>query len=406
MAALLASGVDSVVAGLAIGLSVPAFTPARGQLESATDQVRLFREHPTSELARAARASIASSLSVNERLQTFLRPSTSYVIVSLFAVANAGLELNTSFLRAAYTAPITLGVLIGYVVGKPVAVVGTSWVVTWLSRGRIHPPVGAAAVLGSGTLAGVGFTVALLIADRAFTGDELAEAKLGALSAAVIAAVLTWLVYRLTALLPAERRAYALIGNPRIIQDLDPPVDPERDHIRGPLEATTTIIEFGDFECPYCGQAEEVAHDLLAAGELRFVWRHLPLTDVHPAAQLAAQAAEAAAAQGKFWPMHDLLFAHQNALRPADLIGYAGQLGLDVERFRDDLTEHVYEAHIAQDIESANMSGAAGTPTFFVNGQRHHGAYDLASLTDAILVARARTMAPPTPRRLINRRGK
>ncbi|MEO9199032.1 MAG: DsbA family protein, partial [Antricoccus sp.] len=169
---------------------------------------------------------------------------------------------------------------------------------------------------------------------------------------------------------------------------------------------TTTIIEFGDFECPYCGQAEEVAHDLLAAGELRFVWRHLPLTDVHPAAHLAAQAAEAAAAQGKFWPMHDLLFAHQNELRPADLIGYAGQLGLDVERFRDDLTEHVYEARIAQDIESADMSGAAGTPTFFVNGQRHHGAYDLASLTDAILVARARTIAPPTPRRLFNRRSK
>ena len=402
-AALLASGVDPVVAGLAIGLSATAFTPVRGQLEQATGQVKLFREQPTPELARAASAGIASTLSVNERLQTFLHPSTSYVIVPLFALANAGLELNMSFLRQAYTAPITLGVLIGYVVGKPVAVVVTSWAVTRMSRGSVRPPVGWAAVLGSGTLAGVGFTVALLIADRAFTGTDLADAKLGALSAAVVAAVLTWLVYRVTALLPADRRAHLLVGDVRVIQDLDPPIDPDRDHIRGPLDATTTVIEFGDFECPYCGQAEEVARDLLAEGNLRFVWRHLPLTDVHPAAQLAAEAAEAAAAQGEFWAMHDLLLANQDELRPADLVAYAGQLGLDVERFHDELKNHVHRARIAQDVESADVSGAAGTPTFFVDGQRHHGAYDLASLTDAILTARARTLRPAVARRPFSR---
>jgi Na+/H+ antiporter NhaA len=393
-AALLASGVDPVVAGLTIGLSIPAYTPARSQLERATDQVRLFREQPTPELARAATTGIASTLSVNERLQAFLHPTTSYVIVPVFAVANAGIELDSTFLREAYTTPITLGVLIGYVIGKPVALVGTSWVVTRLSRGRIRPPVGWAAVLGSGTLAGVGFTVALFIADRAFTGDDLAEAKLGALSAALVAAVLTWVVYRLTSLLPAARRARALIGDPRVIQDLDPPVDSARDHIRGPLGATTTMIEFGDFECPYCGQAEEVARDLLADGDLRFVWRHLPLSDVHPAATLAAEAAEAAAAQDQFWPMHDLLFAHQDELQPADLLGYARQLGLDVDRFHDDLKTHVHQARIAQDVQSADVSGAAGTPTFFVNGQRHHGAYNHASLTAAILTSRAGETAP------------
>jgi protein-disulfide isomerase len=317
------------------------------------------------------------------------------VIVPLFALANAGIELNPSFLRTAYTAPITLGVMIGYVVGKPIAVVATPWVVTRLSGGTIRPPVGWAAVLGSGTLAGVGFTVALLIADRAFTGVDLAEAKLGALSAAVLAAALTWLVYRLTALLTPARRARALIGDVRVIQDLVPEVDPERDHIRGRLDASTTVIEFGDFECPYCGRAEAIARELLADGDLRFVWRHLPLTDVHPASQLAAEAAEAAAVQGRFWEMHDLLLEHQDDLRPADLLSYAGDLGLDVDRFHDDLKRHVHEARVAQDVESADVSGAAGTPTFFVNGQRHYGAYDLESLADAIRTARARGRTQP-----------
>ena len=388
-AALLASGVDPVVAGLAIGLTAPAYSPAREQLEDATQQVKSFREQPTPDLARTATASITSTLSPNERLQTFFHPWTSYLIVPLFALANAGIELNGSFLRSAYTAPITLGVLLGYVFGKPLAIVVTSSVVTRLSHGRIRPPVGWAAVLGSGTIAGIGFTVALLIADRAFTGAQLAEAKLGVLSAAVLSASLTWIVYRLTGLLSPAKRAKALQGDLRLIQDLIPEVDVERDHIRGPLDASITVIEFGDFECPYCGQAEPVARDLLADTDLRFVWRHLPLTDVHPAAQLAAEAAEAAAEQGKFWEMHDLLLQRQENLKPADLVQYAADLNLDVDRFHDDLMRHVHEKRVAQDVESADVSGATGTPTFFINGQRHYGAYDLDSLAAAVTTARA-----------------
>ena len=388
-AALQASGVDPVVTGLAIGLSAPAYSPARERLEEVTVLVRTFREQPTSELARSATAGITSSLSPNERLQTSFHPWTSYVIVPLFALANAGIHLDASFLRTAYTAPITLGVLVGYVVGKPVALMLTAGLVTRLSRGRIRPPIGWAAVLGSGTIAGIGFTVALLIADRAFSGVELAEAKLGALSAAVVASLLTWIVYRLTGLLSPARRARALQGDVRLIQDLIPAVDPERDHIRGPVDAPLTVIEFGDFECPYCGQAEPVARDLLEDADLRFVWRHLPLTDVHPAAQLAAEASEAAAAQGRFWEMHDLLLAHQDDLSAGDLVGYAADLGLDVERFHDDLKRHAHETRVAQDVESADLSGATGTPTFFVNGQRHYGAYDLESLKAAVAEAAA-----------------
>ena len=167
-AALMSSGIDPVVAGLAIGLSASAYTPNRGELEEATGLVRRFREQPTPEFARSATTGLTSTLSPNARLQTFYHPWTSYLIVPLFALANAGIVLDTDFLAHAYTAPITLGVLIGYVVGKPVAVVGTSWAITRLSHGRVRPPVGWAAVIGSGTIAGIGFTVALLIADSGF----------------------------------------------------------------------------------------------------------------------------------------------------------------------------------------------------------------------------------------------
>jgi protein-disulfide isomerase len=354
--------------------------------------VREFREQPTPELARSASTGLTSTLSPNTRLQAFWHPWSSYVIVPLFALANAGIVLNGSFLAHAYTTPVTLGVLVGYVVGKPVAVVGTSWLVTMLSRGRVRPPVGWAAVLGSGTISGIGFTVALLIASRAFTGDALAEAKLGALSAALVATVLTWLVVRGTGLLPPDKRARALIGDTSLIQDLSPEVDLESDHVRGPASAPVTVIEFGDFECPYCGQAEPVVRDLLEDSDIRYVWRHLPLTDVHPRAQLAAEASEAAAAQGAFWPMHDLLLDRQDALTPLDLVRYAGELGLDTDRFHEDLKRGRHQNRVAQDVESADLSGVSGTPTFFINGQRHYGAFDIASLSAAVKTARAQAL--------------
>ena len=173
--------------------------------------------------------------------------------------------------------------------------------------------------------------------------------------------------------------------------DLTDPVDPDRDHIRGPENASVTLVEYGDFECPYCGMAEPVVRDLLHDDDLRYVWRHLPLSDVHPRAQIAAEVAEAAGAQGAFWEMHDLLLANQENLQPKDLIGYAEQLGLDTDRLHDDVKRHVAAARVAQDVESADTSGVSGTPTFFVNGQRHYGAYDVETLKQAIKVARARS---------------
>jgi protein-disulfide isomerase len=248
-------------------------------------------------------------------------------------------------------------------------------------------------VSGAGAIAGVGFTVSLLIATLAFDGRQLQEAKLGVLSAALCASILTLGVFRLTALLPTRLRIKALMGTAEVLVDLAVPVDAERDHVRGPEDAPVTLVEYGDFECPYCGQAEGVIRELLADfGDLRYVWRHLPLNDVHPRAQLAAEAAEAAAVQGAFWAMHDLLLDNQDALGPRELVGHAEALGLDGERFREDLRTHAGAGRVAEDVDSADLSSVSGTPTFVVNGRRHYGAYDVETLAAAVKVARARAL--------------
>jgi Na+/H+ antiporter NhaA len=391
--ALFKSGVDPVVLGLAVGLVTWAYPAGRGELEQATDLFRRFREQPTPELARSARVGLQRAVSPNARLQQLYHPWTSYVIVPLFALANAGIAVNADFLSHAYSSPITLGILFGYVFGKPLGITGVSWLLTRLSGERLRPPVGWAAVAGGGAIAGIGFTVSLLIATLAFDGVELEEAKLGVLSAALCASVLTWLVFRATALLPRRMRIRALLGTSETLVDLAMPVDPERDHLRGPSEAPVTVVEYGDFECPYCGRAEPIVRELLADfGDVRYVWRHLPLSDVHPHAQLAAEASEAAADQGAFWEMHDLLLDHQDDLRPQDLVTYAERLGLDLERFRDDLDRHRWASRVEEDVDAADMSGVTGTPTFFINGRKHDGAYDIQTLSAAVRGAGARAV--------------
>ncbi len=387
------SGVDPVVVGLALGLLALAYPATRSDLEQASASFRLFREQPTAELARGARERLRLAISPNDRLQQIFHPWTSYLIVPLFALANAGITVNSSFLSRAYTSPVTLGILIGYVVGKPAGTVAAAWLLSRVSRGRINPPVGWAAVTGAGAMAGIGFIVSLLIASLAFRGVVLAEAKVGILSAAIAASLLSWLIFRAAALLPKQLRLRALLGATQTIVDLAVPVDQDRDHIRGPGKAAVTLVEYGDFECPYCGLAEPAVRELLAdSGDLRYVWRHLPLTDVHPHAQLAARATEAADQQGKFWPMHDQLLDHQGALTVQDLLRYAAGIGLDTGQFAADLRARRGQDKIEADVDSADLSGVSGTPTFFINGRRHHGAYDISTLSAAVQAARAQTL--------------
>jgi Na+/H+ antiporter NhaA len=388
--ALFKSGIDPVIAGLVVGLVTSAYPPARTDLEQVTALTRSFREQPTPELARSAQLSVSSAISPNDRLQYRLHPWTSFVIVPLFALANAGIHVDGKLLADAVSSPVTLGILFGYVLGKPLGILTATWLASRSWLGGLRLALIWPSRVGLGAVAGIGFTVSLLISGLAFQGQQLDEAKLGVLSAAVSASLLGWAVFRVVARLPSRVLARQLAGTRGEILDLSDDVDPERDHVRGSDDAPVTLVEYGDYECPYCGQAEVVIRDLLVSfgDDVRYVWRHLPLNDVHQHAQMAAEAAEAAAAQGAFWGMHDKLLDHQDELTAPDLTRYAQELGLDVDRLGEELRRHEHAARVADDVATADESSVAGTPTFFINGRRHQGAYDIDTLTAAVRKAR------------------
>jgi Na+/H+ antiporter NhaA len=399
--ALLYSGVHATIAGVAMGLLATAHPPSRTELSRAASLWRSFREQPTSQSARSASRGVRQAVSPNERMQQLFHPWTSYVIVPLFALANAGVQASGELLGRAATSPVTLGIVSGLVIGKLVGITGAGWLASRRRLGGLPLTIPWPPLVGVAAVAGIGFTVSLFIAEFSFTDEVLADAKIGILVAAVLAAGLAWALFRVADLLPERLRLGGRTRPVEPLRDLVDPVDPERDHVRGAADAPVTLVEYGDFECPYCGRAEPVLRDLLArfGTELRYVFRHLPLGEVHGHAPLAAEAAEAAAAQGRFWEMHDLLFRHQDALDPKDLIGYARELGLDVGRFVEQLRSHTYASRVARDVESADQSDVAGTPTFFANGRRHHGAFDIDSLAELVRSALGRPTGPGGPPR-------
>jgi protein-disulfide isomerase len=164
------------------------------------------------------------------------------------------------------------------------------------------------------------------------------------------------------------------------------PVQEGRDHIQGPADAPLTLIEYGDYQCPYCGRAYPIVKEVQErlGDRLRFVFRNFPLTTAHPRAEVAAEAAEAAGAQGRFWEMHDHLFENQSRLGDEDLHSYAAELGLDAGRFDHELAEHTYAGRVHEDFIGGVRSGVNGTPTFYVNGQRHDGSYEPDDLIAAL----------------------
>lgn len=384
--ATLRSGIHPTVAGVAIGLLTSAYSPRRAELQQASWLARAFREQPTPALASAAALRISRAVSPNERLQHSLHSLTSFVIVPLFALANAGIELSAEIVRQAVTSPLFIGVVVALVVGKPLGITLGSWFATRRLFGAAPLAVGWPSLIATSSVAGIGFTVSLLIAELSYTGQSLEVAKLGILGASLIAAVVGSVLLRGLAWLPRGwiRRAEAGVARPII--DLDDPVDSDRDHVRGADDATITLVEYGDYECPYCRAAAGAIDELLghSGWTLRFVFRHLPLPDVHPHAELAAEAVEAAGAQGRFWQMHDLLLSRQDHLELPDLVQYARELGLDVDAFRADLDSRRFAPRVARDAMSAEVAGVAGTPTFFINGRRYVGAYDASSLGAAL----------------------
>lgn len=377
--ATLQSGLHASIAGMLSGLLVPAVSPSRGQVENAAVRFRAFRQSPMPDVQRAARRSLNKAISVNERLQEVLHTPTSYVVVPIFALANAGVDLRNGVLGDALTSPVTWGVVIGLVLGKLIGIGAGGLGAARLGWGTLPQGVGAGHVLAGGALSGIGFTVSLLIVGLAFTHPELqTQATVGVLLSAVLASLVGWLLFWVAARFFGQTDA----ALPTVLSD---PIDLDRDHVRGPEDADLTLVEYLDYECPFCSRATGMADEVRAhfGDRLRYVVRHMPL-EVHPHARLAALAAEAASRQGRFWDMHLALFEHQDHLELEDVIGYAERLDLDLERFMEDLESESTEQEVIRDMESANASGVRGTPTFFIGDHRHEGPHDARTLIDAL----------------------
>ncbi|MCP9272089.1 Na+/H+ antiporter NhaA [Mycolicibacterium arenosum] len=376
--ALFAGGVHPTLAGVAVALLIPVFTPERERVEEAAEVIRAFRQSPNSEYARAATRSLRQSISINERLTTSVGPYVSYLVLPLFALANAGVRLDLATISAAFRSPLTWGVIAGLVVGKFVGITAATALVRATGIGQLAPGLTLRRVAGGAALSGIGFTISLFIVDIAIADPvKQDQARVGVLAASVLAFALGWLWFLVT-----DRLFPPVAVGAKLIRE----VDPDRDHMRGNPNAELTLVEYGDYECPFCSRAtgsiDEVRDHF--GDRLRYVWRHLPLERVHPHAMDAARAAEAAGLQGKFFEMGIRMFEFQDYLEWEHIYRYADGIGCDIKKFDEDLhSSHVLH-RVQDDAQDAELMDLNSTPTFFVNGMRHKGPFDAASLIRAL----------------------
>lgn len=380
--ALYMGGVHPTLAGVAIALLIPVFTPERRQVEETVDLIRAFRQSPNSEYARAASRGLRDSISINERLQIQFGPYVSFLVLPLFALVNAGVRLTAETMSAAMRSPLTWGIVAGLVLGKLIGITAATWLVARVRWGQLAPGLTLRRIAGGAALSGIGFTISLFIIDVAID-DPLHqdEARVGVLVASLLAFLLGWAIFKLTdRLSPPEAVGMKLVRQ----------VDPDRDHVRGPADAPLTLVEYGDFECPFCSRATGSIDQVRKhfGDELRYVWRHLPLERVHPRAFDAARASEAAALQGKFWELAREMFAHPDDLEWSDIYRYAVAAGIDIEQFDKDVRVHASKVlhRVQDDAQDAEVMDLNSTPTFFVNGNRHKGPWDAANLIRALEV--------------------
>ncbi|MGW4928157.1 Na+/H+ antiporter NhaA [Agromyces sp. NPDC004153] len=380
--AVAAAGVHPTLAGVAVALLIPVFPPRRTEVERAAELTRAFRESPNTAYARAATRSLRDSISINERLQSAWAPYIDFIVLPIFALANAGVRLDPETLGAAVSSPITWGIVAGLVVGKFVGITGATALVRMLRIGRLAPGLTMPRIAGGAALSGIGFTIALFIVGLAIEDEETQDlARVGVLAASVISFALGWAIFAVGDRL----RPPVPIG-----KVLVRPFDPERDHYRGRPDAPFQITEYGDFECPFCSRATGSIDAVIDhfGDDVRWVWRHLPLETVHSHAKEAAQAYEAAALQGKFLEMARTLFANQDDLTTDDLFEYARRLDLDMERFAADLRSPAVIRRVEDDQLDAEMMDLHSTPTFFIGGKRHMGPWDSRTLIRALEASR------------------
>ncbi|BBY27738.1 Na+/H+ antiporter NhaA [Mycolicibacterium sediminis] len=376
--ALFSGGVHPTLAGVAVALLIPVFTPERERVEEAAEVIRAFRQSPNSEYARAATRTLRESISINERLQTGFGPYVSFVVLPIFALANAGVRLDLDTVSDALRSPLTWGVIAGLVVGKLVGITAATALVRATGVGELAPGLTLRRIVGGAALSGIGFTISLFIVDIAITDPvKQDQARVGVLAASVLAFALGWLWFRVT-----DRISPPIPVGATLVRD----VDPDRDHLRGNPNASLTLVEYGDYECPFCSRATGSIDEVREyfGDRLRYVWRHFPMERVHPHAMDAARAGEAAGLQGKYFEMGAKMFEFQDFLEWEHIYRYADGVGCDVKKFDEDLHSPRVLHRVMDDAQDAELMDLNTTPTFFVNGRRHEGPFDAASLIRAL----------------------
>ncbi|WP_454042211.1 Na+/H+ antiporter NhaA [Cellulosimicrobium sp. Marseille-Q8652] len=380
--AVLESGVHATLAGVAIGLAIPVYPPHRDKVEAAAKAAAAFSRTPTPRRGRDASLRIARAVSVNERLHDLYAPYVNLLVVPLFALANAGVVLDGPTLRSAMTSPLTWAVVAGLVGGKLVGTTVGAAAAVGLRLGRLSPGLHPRHLVAGGLMSGIGFTISLFIIDLALTDPALrSDARIGVLTASVLAALLAAVAFALVARTDRHR--------PDQAEPLIRAVDGRRDHLRGRTEAPTQLVVYASFAFRVAGRAVETVDELRAVlgDRLLFVYRHLPTDD--PAALEAAQAAEEAAVQGRFWEMHDALSASGGRLTSREVRRCAAAAGLNLDRLDDALRHGSHLARVTEDAVDAATMRLPGPPAFFVNGLRYDGPVDVDELRSALLAGGA-----------------
>lgn len=376
------AGVHATLAGVAVALLIPVAAPRRHDVERVVELTRAFRQSPNPAYAAAAGRQLRESISINERLQQSFGPYVAFVILPIFALANAGVVLDAATLERSASSSLTWGVVGGLVAGKLLGITGATLLAQKVNLGVLAPGLTIGRVAGGAALSGIGFTISLLIVGIAIDDPAAQdEARVGVLAASVLAFLIGLVVLKaLDARRPVVQPGAVLLR----------PFDPERDHFKGRADAPLVLVEYGDFECPFCSRATGMVDEVIKhfRGDLVWVWRHLPLHQHHPHAELASRAYEAAYLQGRHFDYAQLLWANQSRLERLDLLRYADEIGLDLQRFEADLDAEDVRRRVREDEDDADLMDVSGTPTFFIGTARHTGQWDAPTLIAALDASR------------------
>ncbi|GGM36172.1 Na(+)/H(+) antiporter NhaA 2 [Dactylosporangium sucinum] len=385
------SGVHATLAGVAIAVLLPIFPTRFDALRRAQDHVRAFQMSPTAGYARTAGDSLARAVSINERAHRALAPYITWLVLPIFALANAGVTVTRESLADAFTSRLTWGIIAGLVVGKIVAISVSTWIVTRVRPGALGPAVRMSHVVGVSMLAGMGFTISLFVTDLAFDDAvDVSRGQIGVIAATVLAAALGAVAFAVMSARERRRSPH----RDRLVRTLDPSRDPV---LGDPASAAVTVVEYGNYATPYSPAAGEMRREMEGrfGGEVVYTFRHLPLDQ--PLGRSAAIANEAAALQGRFWEMRDELIREAPIEDERQIRRAAAGAGLNLRRFERDWSDATGVQRVDEDLADAEAMHLHRAPTYFIDNVRYDGSIDADSVNTAVAAAFL-SRALPSPR--------